>query len=291
MSLQISSRLSFIVAIVLFLAFSTSSKAEIGSMQEVIKAAKEGKEPAYIKELMARLSRKLHDIAREKGIASPKEKSAWLITMGAVLNASHKAVWNPTGDASFDAAHSASELAVWHPGWIFARSVAGDVAGENTEIAIQNMLRQRTTIQQAEAIAFREAEWLVLNFVFSNAENIVETIYEATLNALPEKPEKNPFDSREAFIQFYNQYFFRLSDNVMIFIAPWLISILPLDWIPEVCQPLFLRLSDFLNNWPTVSQFVFGRVDDNSLVHLLPKEVVWLVLMLAIQVPYMQIGK
>src|ERR1700756_1302238 len=90
-----------------FLVVLQAANAEVGTLDEVVDAAKKNEEPAYIKILMAHPQRELYEIALSKKIDRAEQKLAWLRTMYAVVSVSYKAAWN----AAFEAAGKAAEIA------------------------------------------------------------------------------------------------------------------------------------------------------------------------------------
>jgi len=89
-------------------------------------------------------------------------------------------------------------------------------------------------------------------------------------------PVVNPFASSEALVPFVNKHFGNLKEEEMIFLAPWLVLIVPFNAVPQVHHPLFRHLRVTLI-WPQVAPLMLPQTEMGELA-VLPRELINLLL-------------
>jgi len=245
-------RISCLVVIFLSLAFSNDSNALVGSKEDVIRAAKEGREPEYIKELMEQLSPELQIFVFDNEVNTPAKQLAWFFTLRSIVTVAWNAAaaaaesgfdtpWHAAAQATTDAAYACDFedwVAAKKAAWSHANHFGGLAAGNAAKYVLEN----GGTPRDRGIIDFRVAEWVVLNDVLKNIKSIFKATYQAALDELPKKIENNPFKSHDRWLKFYNKYFAELSPEAMVFLAPWLVHIVQADGVTAPHQPLFATL-------------------------------------------------
>jgi len=223
---------------------------QVGTKEEAIQAAMNGAEPEYIRTLMERLSVKIDRYAAIKEIQTPTEKLVWLSTMQGIIEraqtyAFHSAIdgaWylaagnyaaNAANRAALERAHLRTRKAVWsndmklHADSPYtAQLIKVFSAAKHASVDAALIGASREEIGQ---IAYRVAEWEILNWLLENFETEIEKINPVAERIARGIRGENPFISEEDLIEFYNEQFEVLDDNVIRFLAPWLIHLVPPD--------------------------------------------------------------
>jgi hypothetical protein len=250
------------------LAVATASLAQVhGHLQDIIEDARENLDPPYVKDLMDDLAKELLVIAEGREIRGEQERLAWFLTMAAVV------------DATLDAAQVIAQIALCSSSSVIppkaalklaveialnsAQKVAGDVpldiARERANCVAENNISWRdiyteitsvialgSTYEEGKRIAYRIAEWRVLNWLLENIQAIVAYVYPTTYAFLTFNIRPNPFASDRALCAFMHENFENQRDEVMFFFAPWLVPITHPNVIPDSQHVLFKPLIDLL---------------------------------------------
>lgn len=238
-----------LLSFILLITSAIPSFAEkIGTIEEAIQAAKDNKEPAYIKTLMVTMSVKLTKFA-STNVKSPKERLAWLLIMQGVLDvaqnsitqhASYAAWAHYVGNTGLSLANGAAWGALqspftydpWDPAraaaWKAVREAAGKDIDKFARDANHDAAFANRYVAEFNQITQRAVEWAVLNCLLERIQPITTKALLAVLQALGDDPAENPFadtnDRDEDYLdQYYEQHFGQLNDNAMVFLTPWLI--------------------------------------------------------------------
>src|SRR5689334_12857906 len=102
------------------LAINPLHAETFGTQEEIFQAAKDGKEPAYIRELMQALSKKLAIVAKHRGESDHTKDLAWLFTMRNVVildNVAYNAANHAAGRWAQDAVLDFSSNTAWCEAW------------------------------------------------------------------------------------------------------------------------------------------------------------------------------
>ncbi len=230
--------LRIVLLLSLSLVAATSANAEFGTIDEVIQAAEDNREPDYIQDLMGALSKKLRVLAQKKGIKPPRQMLAWLLTMRAILDSVNQTAMNGAWHVcrteaeknAWSTAMDAVKEATSEQGWsealdgalATAKKVLSDTAAWAAANAASLNAAQNDRPKNRGRIAHRAAEWGALNSFFKDIDALFEKTFDVTLNALPTNPQNNPFDSPASWREFHENYFGSLSKDTMVFLVPWL---------------------------------------------------------------------
>lgn len=283
-------RTFFSLTLLIFIA-ATSSLALVGSKKQAVQAAKDRVEPAYIKTFVEQLTVKIDRFAATKNLKDPNEKLLWLSAMQGVIKDTARFAYNaardaaPTTDIIMHAFNAAS------PGLIeqvssFADRIVGPIMGlhdyanlfwspdevqKAAQDATQDAQKNAATDDEIGRIDYEVAKWAVLNWLLDNFEEITSQKHQASLE-FARRCKNSPFTSNASLEQFYQNTFGRLSGDLMQFMAPWLIKIIPIE-IAGNHEELFRRLRHSVDtpehSWPSLLQ--------ESNLPSLPKEVVKLI--------------
>lgn len=256
------------------LAINPLHAETFGTQEEVVQAAKDGKEPAYIKELMQALSKKLAVIAKNRGESDHSKDLAWLFSMRNVVildNVAYNAANHAAGRWAQDAVLDFSSNTAWCAAWNAAigaasnpipHSSVGEAADKAASTAVKAAYNaayqhaykaakeaadQAASLEESARLAYRAAEWATLNWLFENIESVANQVYSASLGVLSKLPKTYPFENKEQMTFFMKSQFGWLNSEAMIFLAPWLVHIVPLDTVPANHQPLFKELLGLSN--------------------------------------------
>jgi len=232
----------------LSLIISKASNAQVGQLEEVVEAAIDNKEPAYIKELMELLSGNIQVLVRERKFKSQEQMLALLLTMRGMVRVAYLAARNAAFDVggieADNAARSAAGIiagdavfAVSGEAWgsasndafSEAHNVAYNAAYEAAKMAALNTaLMGGPNIDPAirGRIIFRVAEWTALNYFFNHImSDAFSSIFDVTNNAaifnLRVTSEDNPFRSFAAWNEFQRAHFAHLSAESLVLLMPW----------------------------------------------------------------------
>ena len=287
----------FTLAIVtsLLLCAPGSLNAQIGSLDEAIQAANANVEPEYIQPLMSELGKGFAHFVNKKRLLSPRDRCALALAMlkiasyqRATLEATARVAWQPVDEPrawtkqEFRNHRHALDLATTianRMGWGQAQhelfKMAANIAGvEMAQKMVLAYLGRPSLVQFAAQaaidavklgapqgasvlVAYRIAEWRVLNFIFQNAEAILDAAFEEALELLPENG---------VYAAFLNE------DTWTTFCAHQL-------WSAPQSSSLFLRyllkaLHTSMFGGPQIYQFQLGRWDVASEVYPAPLDIV-----------------
>ena len=223
------------------LSISASSRGkEFGSLKEVVKAAKNHQEPAYIPKLMEAFGRELRSQALD--LSTSRHRQAFLLTMASIVRlhvhacgeawgmrvpaimgdtastfadeAATNAAVDAAGRAAWRAAEKAAVNAAGSGAWDAAQKAAEDAAWDNYRDFVTTRVR----------ISCWVAEWKMLNFIFESSEELIPKVYKATLSHLPKQESNSIFTSEAGWLAFRTKHFGELddNDNALIFVEPWL---------------------------------------------------------------------
>jgi hypothetical protein len=269
--------------------------AQMGSKEDAIDAANRNEEPAYIKDFAEKMTQKLYEAAQKKDC----DPLVWLLRMHAIvtaaMDATRNAVEDVVGDAARMAGKNASLKAAWSSAynaiatsiysaaintdwyvaedasldrtkntvWDAARMVAGDVTREAAMDADMN-------VEKIRRIAWRVAEWAVLDYLIKNVGKIIEE----TDKSIIIRSKNNPFNMSG----FFQLYFENLSVEAMLFLAPWLLQMkLPIDGVSALHQPLFSKLK-IAARWYQIRLFMLWVREKKSAFNTLPPDIISLIL-------------
>jgi len=192
-----------------------------------------------------------------------------------------EATQNPAArkDAFYDA-HQAVTKAVgcdeWYSAWNVFLDEANKVGWKAAREPAIGAVERGATHEEVGLIACQTAQKAILNWLFENINRMVEMVFPAYLKELDDNPDNNPFASNEALVPFVNEYFGNLQPEGILFVAPWLVLIVPINAVPQVHQPLFLHLRAMLI-WPRVSQLMLRDAKIEN-VSEIPWEIVEIIL-------------
>jgi hypothetical protein len=249
--------LSVLTGLISFSATSMEQQPEapIGTLEEVIAAAMVDEEPAYIPEMMSRLRIRLATFVRERPMTLPNQRLALLLTMSHILERTfklaQKSARNAAGgddfergdevfstiQASVDSAFFRTLLAT-RGASIAVSDLPSEQRGSRIdrvfEGAIFDWAIVREALRHADGpdavgrLAFRVCEWMVLNWLLANADNLIPGTYDAIIDDINDRLQ-NPFRYREEHTfdwsrweRFRAQYLDGLEDSSEVFLKPWL---------------------------------------------------------------------
>jgi|GEM_PF-1888476 len=257
-----SNRVQLFLVLLLIATRSTPLRAEVGTQEQAIQAALENKEPEYLKNLAEEISRKLQAIAQKKELNTLRAKIGWVFTMRGIVNVAFAAArdaayyraynkpydgggdlekviissrnsraWVATVAAleAADALNGAACLKAFD--WVW--DAAGQAAFIAAYVVVGEAIKDVSNKELEGKIAWRVAEWSAQNYFLMNLDTIVNGahgeggVFDALLAELPENLANSPVNSEEALILFLNHYFERLDQDAMLFLAPWLLQIMP----------------------------------------------------------------
>ena len=192
------------------------------------------------------------------GVSSPKERLAWSFMLRALVYVS----WTIAYDAMFKvssidkkttdlwALRRAALLVASGTVWNVALQVSYEVCLKNISKVdkvsaniIQNMaynaaynisntaIKNKVSADQLRAIAFRGAEWAVLNYFLLNIDTIIGEIYFWTLESLPHDQTQDLIKSLESLFPVFEQPNFNLDPNNISYLVYWFPKIASLDWV------------------------------------------------------------
>lgn len=256
-----------IVAIVA-LAVATASPAQVhGHLEDIIEDARDDLDPPYIKDLMDDLAKELLLIAENRELRSAQEKLAWFLTMAAVVDvmlatAQEIAKVVVCSSDAVIATQAALERAL-KIALKAAQKAAGDVPLDitrerangvfeeffpwlDTYTGITAIIKEESTHEEEKKIAYRIAEWLVLNWLLDNIQSIVSSVYPTAHTFITFNTRPNPFADDRALYAFMREHFENLHEEVMFFFTPWLVPIIRPNVVPDSQYGVFMELVDFL---------------------------------------------
>lgn len=234
-----------LVSLSAILLSSSSTASRFGTVEEVIQAAKENKEPAYIKDLLETLPAGLTQWVASKSIASPEEMLCFLLTMRSYNSLSWTTAENPAvtiaddvaGSAASDAAYNAAEASFlnnatwnsgwddpsWNPSWQPAVDSAKDFwspAMNEARAAVRGALMGITDPQEAGRVAYRVAEWVSLNACRDHMNDVITVMFVTTDKLLPGSAT-NPLVNETLWSEFRTKYSDTLRPEAKGYVIPW----------------------------------------------------------------------
>jgi hypothetical protein len=223
-------RISLLLPLLLFLPVSASAFSKdrpIGTLNEAIAAAKNGVEPAYIGPLMELFTDKLTAFTRLKRLDSERKELALLPAVAAVIDVmlthtrdvaatlpnayavweiSRSVSWGVAGNVLYKASKAAAFFSTPNARYPVAEGLEyGPLAAEyakarSTAKAAAIEAMNQVGSRENGLIAFRVAEWVMLNFMLTHAGSLLEQTYEIALKDLTDRDlESNPLQSIAAW--------------------------------------------------------------------------------------------
>ena len=229
---------------------------------QALQAAKDDKEPPYLRILWRLLSFKLANIVE---LTSPPPSTANLQSrrvkaaqtflsmdgyLWAARNAALSAAWNAAGDAAWNAAWNATRNAALYAAWDAGRYAALHAASNAARIAAWNVTLDAATnaaknaaieaitqlfVQSpadvppsAELIgktAYRSAELTALLSVLKQVQAVVRQVFAETERFFSEATPFPAFANTAAWKDFKNQHFSTTNKNIVHYWQPWLMKI------------------------------------------------------------------
>jgi hypothetical protein len=248
-------------------------------------------EPVNIRSVMKALYRSLA-LYYAKTPSTPTSEIAWMTTMRAVICATFLSAVNAaeevttgggaTRAAAWDFPLAAAHTACWDAyavGPIDLKAASDaipqevlDAAKLAAQRAADEFVYRDTPFKYSEAgqAVYRAAERVFLNWLRDNIAIVVDAVFQNTLNALEERGD-NVATTPFSIVPFVNEHFGNLKPEAMLFLAPWLVLIVPVNEIPPNHQSLFI---DILDVAPQAEQFLLVKLDTGTVVHQLPHELV-----------------
>ena len=197
-------------------------------------------------------------------IQSYERRFAWWITMRAVINVAYKAALETAQKAAMEAAgdgarcdaNDAAENGIMNAGrvalgdadlddaYYIARDVAYYDVSNAAREAIGYGLIDGASNDEIGRIAWRVAQWAVLNWFLQNIDAVLKRVY--FYEAYFRKPYsrfdlrgKNPFEFDHKLVKFLDKRFKSLEPKQMLFLAPWLLRIVSKDKVPQLGHSMF----------------------------------------------------
>ena len=248
---------SRLIIVLLLLNVAPASRAEFGTSKEVVEAAKKDQQPAYIPELMNAFGDGLRSLLTPTGrqatkidLRTPKERRAFFLTVLTIvelyLDASHaamegsreaaqesaeaaaqKAAWFSTLYGACVAARKAVGYVVWKGAWSAVKKASENAAWHAAEKAAREAVRKAVLydvdnrLNAIGRIAYRIAEWKMLDYLIEHYATIIPKVYETALASLPESGH-DMFTSADEWLKFRSHYFDDLNEREFVFVKPWL---------------------------------------------------------------------